>query len=202
MHKAGFRELNRERIEMGESPFANPRNAAAGTMRQLDPNKVAPRPLDIIFYDILDIDGASFETHWDALGALRDWGLKTDPANRRASGAGEVKDYHREMAERRDDLDYDIDGIVIKLDRLDLRDRMGARHRSPRWALAWKFQPREEVTTLEDIVVQVGRTGMLTPVALLRPVDVGGVTVSRATLHNAEDLSDKDVRPGDTVRVV
>ncbi len=202
MQKAGFQELNRERIEKGESPFANPRNAAAGTMRQLDPHKVADRPLDIIFYDILKIDGVSFETHWETLEAMREWGLKTDPANRKVSAAEDVKAYHREMAEKRDDLDYDIDGIVIKLDRLDLRERMGTRHRSPRWALAWKFQPREEVTTLEKIVVQVGRTGILTPVALLQPVDVGGVTVSRATLHNADEVHDKDVRPGDTVRVV
>ena len=202
MQKAGFQELNRERIEKGETPFANPRNAAAGTMRQLDPHKVADRPLDIIFYDILKIDGVSFETHWETLEAMREWGLKTDPANRKVSAAEDVKAYHRGMAEKRDDLDYDIDGIVIKLDRLDLRERMGTRHRSPRWALAWKFQPREEVTTLEKIVVQVGRTGILTPVALLQPVDVGGVTVSRATLHNADEVHDKDVRPGDTVRVV
>jgi len=202
MKKAGFQALNRERIENGEAPFANPRNAAAGTMRQLDPGKVADRPLDITFYDILEIDGAAFETHWEALEAMRSWGLKTDPANRRVSAAKDVKAYHRNMAEKRDSLDYDIDGIVIKLDRLELREAMGTRQRSPRWALAWKFEPREEVTTLEDIVVQVGRTGILTPVALLQPVDVGGVTVSRATLHNADEVRHKDVRPGDTVRVV
>lgn len=202
MKKAGFQALNRERIEQGEAPFANPRNAAAGTMRQLDPNKVADRPLDIVFYDLLQHDGAAFETHGEVLRALRNWGLKTDPHNRKVSTPREVKVYHRKMAAQREELDYEIDGIVIKLDRFDLRKQMGTRQRSPRWALAWKFEPREEITTLEDIVVQVGRTGILTPVALLQPVDVGGVTVSRATLHNADEVRHKDVRPGDTVRVV
>lgn len=202
MNKSGFQDLNRERIEDGREPFANPRNAAAGTMRQLDPKKVVGRPLDIIFYDILAVEGVAFDTHWETIEALRDWGLETHPDNRRVSTVEEVISYHRELADKRDDLDHEIDGIVVKLDRFDLRERMGTRHRSPRWALAWKFEPRKEVTVLEKIVVQVGRTGILTPVALLQPVDVGGVTVSRATFHNAGEVRDKDVRPDDTVRVV
>lgn len=201
MKKEGFQRLNQEKIEKGEEPFANPRNAAAGTMRQLDPRKVAGRPLDIFFYDILAVDGEDFTSHWEALKRLRRWGLKTDPDNRKVSSAKEVKSYHQELAEKREALEYEIDGIVIKVDSHDLRQRLGTRHRSPRWALAWKFKPKEEITTLEKIVVQVGRTGILTPVALLQPVKVGGVTVSRATLHNADEVHKKDVRPGDTVRV-
>jgi DNA ligase (NAD+) len=202
MQKQGFQAINQERIEKGLEPFANPRNAAAGTMRQLDPQKVAGRPLDIFFYDILKIEGRQFASHWEALKGLRDWGLKTDPDNRKVSAATAVKAYHRNLARKRENLAYEIDGIVIKLDSYGLRKHLGTRHRSPRWALAWKFQPKQEVTTLEKIVVQVGRTGILTPVALLQPVNVGGVTVSRATLHNADEVHKKDVRPGDTVRVV
>jgi DNA ligase (NAD+) len=202
MKKEGFQRLNQERIEKGMEPFANPRNAAAGTMRQLDPRKVAGRPMDIYFYDILKIEDQRLSSHWDSLEHLRDWGLKTDPANRKVTSIKDVKAYHRVLAEKREDLDYEIDGMVIKLDSYDLRRRLGSRHRSPRWALAWKFTPKEEVTTLEKIVVQVGRTGILTPVALLQPVNVGGVTVSRATLHNADEVRKKDVRSGDTVRVV
>ena len=202
MKKEGFQALNQERIEKGQEPFANPRNAAAGTMRQLDPAKVAHRPLDIYFYDILKIDGRDFSCHWDALAHLRKWGLKTDPDNRKVSSAKDVTSYHRDMAEKREGLEYEIDGIVVKLNSYALREKLGTRHRSPRWALAWKFKPKEEITTLEKIVIQVGRTGILTPVALLQPVNVGGVTVSRATLHNADEIHKKDVRPGDTVRVV
>jgi DNA ligase (NAD+) len=202
MSKKGFQALNQERIEKGLEPLANPRNTAAGTMRQLDPGKVAGRPLDVYFYDVLKIEGARLSTHWDSLAHLRAWSLKTDPANRKASCANDVKIYHRDLAQKRENLDYEIDGVVVKLDSYDLRERLGVRHRSPRWALAWKFKPKEEITALEKIVVQVGRTGILTPVALLQPVNVGGVTVSRATLHNAEEIRKKDVRPGDTVRVV
>jgi DNA ligase (NAD+) len=202
MQKDGFLDLNQERIEKGLEPFANPRNATAGTMRQLDPSKVSGRPLDIFFYEVLKIEGDRFSSHWEALKQMRTWGLKTVSCNRKVSAAGNVETYHRELAEKRDELEYEIDGIVIKLDSYDLRKRMGVRQRSPRWALAWKFKPKEETTTMEKIVVQVGRTGVLTPVALLQPVNVGGVTVSRASLHNADEVRNKDVRPGDTVRVV
>jgi len=201
MRKAGFRELNRERIEKGETPFANPRNAAAGMMRQLDSKSVSGKPLDIMFYEILHVEGNGFSSLEQVLRTFSTWGLKTDSHNTRASSFEEVKKYRDKLSEERDDLDYEIDGIVIKINDFQQRSNLGIRHRSPRWALAWKFPPKEEMTTLEDIVVQVGRTGMLTPVALLQPVDVGGVTVSRATLHNEEEAKRKDVRVGDTVRI-
>jgi DNA ligase (NAD+) len=201
MPKSGFIDVNRERIERGEEPFANPRNAAAGLMRQLDPRNVAGKPLDIYFYEILDSDADMPDTHHEVLARLADWGLKTSPLNREGSTLDDLKDYHQRLASRRDELDYEIDGTIAKLDDRALREALGVRARSPRWAIAWKFAPREEVTTLEQIVVQVGRTGILTPVALLQPVDVGGVTVSRATLHNEDEVHRKDVRPGDRVRI-
>ncbi len=201
MRKHAFQELNKQRVENGEEPFANPRNAAAGTVRQLDPRKVAAIPLDIFFYDILEIRGQSFESHWDVLQSLPAWGLRTNPQNKKCSGLAQVKRYHSQLADRREDLDYEVDGVVIKLNDYGLRKRLGTRQRSPRWALAWKFAPKQEVTTLHEIVVQVGRTGMLTPVGLLEPVDVGGVTVSRATLHNEDEVRRKDVREGDEVRI-
>ena len=199
--KAAFQELNRERVEQGEEPFANPRNAAAGAVRRLDPDEVARRPLDLIFYDVLQVDGASAATHWDELKQLKGWGLKTDAHNRRCASLDEVRKFHRRLAEQREGLDYEVDGVVLKADALQLWEKLGTRDRSPRWALAWKFEPRQEVTRLRQIVVQVGMTGMLTPVALLEPVEVGGVTVSRATLHNEGEVHRKDVRPGDKVRI-
>lgn len=203
MPRSGFTALNRERVERGEDTFANPRNAAAGLMRQLDPQQVAGRPLTLFCYEVLELRGRDApDSHREMLGLLADWGLPTCPLNRAAQGLDDVRAYHDELAEQRDSLDYDIDGVVIKLDARGPRTELGTRARSPRWALAWKFPPREEVTQLEDIAVQVGRTGILTPIALLAPVDVGGVTVSRATLHNADEVARKDVRPGDRVRVV
>jgi DNA ligase (NAD+) len=201
MPRDGFTALNRRRLEQGEEPFANPRNAAAGIMRQLDPEKVADKPLDLYFYDVLEAEGELPPTHHETLERFAAWGLKTSPWNRTVSSLEAIRRYHRELAEARDKLPYEVDGIVIKVDDRSLHDRLGLRARSPRWALAWKFEPKVEVTTLEDIVVQVGRTGKLTPVALLQPVDVGGVTVSRATLHNADEVRRKDVRVGDTVRI-
>lgn len=201
MSKQAFQKLNKERVERGEVPFANPRNAAAGIMRQLDSKRVADKPLDIFFYDILRVEGKEFSSHWEELQKFPEWGLRTDVHNVKCASLEEVKAYREKLAARREAFDYEIDGVVIKLDDLRLREKLGMRERSPRWALAWKFPPKKEVTTLEDIVVQVGRTGMLTPVALLQPVDVGGVTVSRATLHNEDEVRKKDVRPGDKVRV-
>jgi DNA ligase (NAD+) len=201
MPKKAFLKLNKEKVERGEAPFANPRNAAAGSMRQLDPRKVAGLPLDIFFYDILRVEGREFATHWEELEQLPKWGLKTDVHNRRCTSFGEIKEYRGTLAVERDSLDYEIDGVVVKLDDLGLRAELGMRERSPRWAMAWKFPPKKEITTLEDIVVQVGRTGILTPVALLSPVDVGGVTVSRATLHNEDEVHKKDLRAGDKVRI-
>ncbi len=201
MLKKGFQQLNKERVERGEDPFANPRNAAAGILRQLDPMMVAGRPLDIRFYTVLKTEGFDFHTHEQILEQFELWGLKTDPHNKKCGSFDEVKEQYRKMLNERDGLEYEIDGLVIKLDDLRDRGRLGTRQRSPRWALAWKFPPRSEVTRLEQIVVQVGRTGMLTPVALLQPVDVGGVTISRATLHNEDEVRRKDIREGDKVRI-
>ncbi|MFW6180561.1 MAG: NAD-dependent DNA ligase LigA, partial [Spirochaetota bacterium] len=202
MPKDGFQRLNRARVERGESPFANPRNAAAGIVRQLDSRNVADKPLDIFFYDVLSDRLEGVGSHWEVLGLLQEWGLKTNPYNRRAESLEEVYRYHRELERQREEFPYEIDGVVIKLDDLRLRGRLGTRQRSPRWAMAWKFPPKKEVTTIRDIVVSVGRTGILTPVALLDPVEVGGVTVSRATLHNEDEVKRKDVRVGDRVRVI
>ena len=202
MCREGFQQMNKQRIEKGEEPFANPRNAAAGIMRQLDSKKVADKPLNIVFYEIMKVEGFDLNDHWDTLQKFPGWGLKTNENNRKMTSYEDVKAYRETLIENRDRLDYEIDGIVIKLNDYAQRDKLGTRQRSPRWALAWKFPPKEEVTRLEEIVVQVGRTGMLTPVALLQPVDVGGVTVSRATLHNEDEIVKKDVRPGDKVQVI
>lgn len=202
MGKEGFQKLNKNRIERGEKPFANSRNAAAGMVRQLDSGKVADKPLDIFFYEIIDSNDGDFESHQDMLRRFTDWGLKTNRENRKCSNFEEITDFYENMSGKREELPYEIDGIVIKLDNRKLREELGARHRSPRWAFAWKFEPRKEITVLREIIIQVGRTGILTPVALLEPVEVGGVTVSRATLHNEEELKKKDVRPGDKVRVI
>jgi len=199
--REGFQAMNRERIERGDAPYANPRNAAGGVLRRLESKVVARYPLDIYFYDVLRTEGLGFETHWEELQQFPRWGLKINPHIERCSEKKEVVAFHEKLAQERDNLDYEIDGIVIKLDEKALWDELGARHRSPRWALAWKFASRQEVTSLEEIVVQVGRTGKLTPIALLQPVDVGGVTVSRATLHNEKEAQRKDVRPGDKVRI-
>jgi len=199
--KADFQKANKERVERGEEPFANPRNAAAGLARRLDSEAVAKYPLDIYVYDLLDPDADKWSSHWTLLERFRDWGFRTNRENRRVADFDEVEAAYNDLLDQRDDLDYEIDGVVLKLDDLAARERLGTRARSPRWAVAWKFPPREEQTTIADIVVQVGRTGILTPVALLEPVDVGGVTISRATLHNAEEVARKDLRVGDTVRI-
>ena len=201
MVKKGFHELNKERVERGEEPFANPRNAAAGLLRQLDSRMVAGRPLDVRFYYTLAIEGQEISSHWEMLEWFSKWGLKTDPHNEKCSTLAEIKDKYRELMDNRDELEYEIDGLVIKVDELPLRERLGTRQRSPRWAVAWKFPPKQEISRIEDIVVQVGRTGKLTPVALLQPVDVGGVTISRATLRNEDEVHRKDIRGGDKVRV-
>jgi DNA ligase (NAD+) len=201
MPKKAFQKLNKTRIEQGEDAFANPRNAAAGIVRQLDSKKVADKPLDVVFYEVIDSDGGDFDSHWKTLKGFTEWGLKTDSHNQKCSNLDRIKRYHSRLSEQREKLDYQIDGIVIKLDDYQLRDKLGVRRRSPRWALAWKFAPKKKDTILEDIVVQVGRTGILTPVALLQPVDIGGVTVSRATLHNEGEVKRKDIRPGDKVRI-
>ncbi len=201
MHVRAFEQLNRRLLENGKEPFANPRNAAAGSLRQLDPRITAQRSLDFIAYEILAVRGTSFERDDDVLRALRGWGLRVPDPVRFAQDLDDVLAYHADLERRRATLGYEIDGIVIKVDRLDLRRKLGATTRHPRWALAYKFEPRVEVTRVTDIIVQVGRTGLITPVALLEPVEVGGVVVSRATLHNREEIRRRDVRPGDLVRI-
>jgi DNA ligase (NAD+) len=196
-----FEAFNKRLIESNEEPFANPRNAAAGTVRQLDPKITASRKLDFYAYDVLRGEHAAFPTQHEVVEALRAWGFHVEPSVKTRQTLAEALDYHAVLQERRDRLAFEIDGVVIKVDRRDWQDLLGVRSRSPRWAVAFKFPPREEVTTIADIVVQVGRTGKLTPVALLRPVDVSGVTVSRATLHNQDEVDRKDVRVGDTVRI-
>ncbi|WP_410766144.1 NAD-dependent DNA ligase LigA [Haloferax sp. DFSO60] len=200
MPKPAFSDLNRERVEAGDEPFANPRNAAAGTLRNLDPSVVASRPLSIFFYDILDASSLP-DSQWESLDRLREWGLRVADRIERVEDVDGAIDYRNQMKAERDDLDYEIDGTVIKVDSRDAREELGEKSRSVRWAFAYKFPARQEVTTLRDIVVQVGRTGRLTPVALLDPVDVGGVTVSRATLHNPDEIESLGVAIGDKVRI-
>ena len=196
-----FRELNEELGRRGERMFANPRNAAAGSVRQLDPRVTASRPLDFFAYGIGRVEGKEFTTQWEILNYLKSIGFRVSDLVRRFREIEEVIRYHDEVEKRRDELDYEIDGIVVKVNSVEQQNRLGTISRSPRWAIAYKFQPREEFTKVKDIVVQVGRTGALTPVAVLEPVQIGGVTVSRATLHNEEELKRKDVRIGDTVVV-
>ncbi|MDD4858525.1 MAG: NAD-dependent DNA ligase LigA, partial [Candidatus Krumholzibacteria bacterium] len=202
MPLAAFRDLNRWMTEREMPVFANPRNAAAGSIRQLDSKVTARRPLSFFAYEIMAVEGAEPpETHARELEQLSKWGLRVDSRFRICRTIDEAIAFHAELAAKRDELPFEIDGVVIQIDSKVDREILGFRTRSPRWAIALKFQPRREVTIVEDIVVQVGRTGKLTPVALLRPVDVSGVTVSRATLHNAGEVAKKDIRVGDSVRV-
>jgi DNA ligase (NAD+) len=201
MNISSFKTLNRQLLEAGGEPFANPRNAASGSLRQLDPRVTAERRLEFVAYEVLAVEGEAFKAHTQALQALRAWGLRVPARVAVATEADAVIDHHARWAVDRDALDYEIDGVVIKLDDLKARERLGATAHHPRWAMAYKFEPRREATRVEDIVVQVGRTGILTPVALLRPIEVGGVTVSRASLHNREVVQRKDVRVGDLVRI-
>ena len=196
-----FQELNRQRERSGESPFANPRNAAAGSLRQLDSSITAKRPLDIFCYGVGQVSGQSFETHWELLESLHHLGLKVNRNRKRCRKIEEVLEFHRELDDLREKLPYEIDGVVIKVNSLRLQETLGTIARSPRWALAFKFKPQEVTTVIRDIVVNVGRTGALTPTAVMDPVRVGGVVVSRATLHNQDEVEKKDVRIGDTVVV-
>ncbi|WP_178915657.1 NAD-dependent DNA ligase LigA [Natronomonas gomsonensis] len=201
MPKAAFQAYNRERIERGEDPFANPRNAAAGTLRQLDPSVTAERPLDCFVFDVLDDGGYGFETRLEEHETVDSWGFHVDDHTRLVEDIDGAVAFRAEMLEARDNLDYEIDGTVIKLDDKAACEVLGATSRAPRWAYAYKFPARTEETTVRDIVVQVGRTGRLTPVALLDPVEVGGVEVSRATLHNPEQIEELGVGLGDRVRL-
>lgn len=201
MEESDFEALNEQRLADGEQPFANPRNCAAGSLRQLDPNITAGRNLKIYCYGSGVIEGVSFSSHWEFVQAIPQWGFRVNPMAKTCSTIDEAIDFYRDWEERRNDLDYEIDGIVVKVNEYALRDELGVRSRSPRWAVAGKFKAQQEVTVIEDIEPSVGRTGAVTPVAHLEPVNIGGVTVSRATLHNQDEIDRKDVRIGDTVVV-
>ena len=202
MPRAGFEQLNERARKNDEKTFVNPRNAAAGSLRQLDPRLTAGRPLDFYVYSVGVVEGASLgDRQSEMLNKLREWGLKVSPERKLVSGIDACLEYYSAIGERRDALDYDIDGVVYKVDRMDYQRELGFVSRAPRWALAHKFPAQEEITVVENIDFQVGRTGALTPVARLKPVFVGGVTVSNATLHNMDELHRKDVRVGDSVIV-
>ena len=202
MDKDEFEELNDQREEAGESPFANPRNAAAGSLRQLDPSVTAERPLHAFFYQVAEIQGRDLETHREALDAILGWGLRINAGwTKPCAGLDDILGYHEELEESRDDLAYEIDGAVFKVNDFSQQEALGTRSRDPQWAIAYKFRPRQATTKVEDIRIQVGRTGVLTPVADLNPVGVGGVEVSRASLHNQSEIERKDIRIGDTVLI-
>jgi len=197
-----FKDLNRERVDKGLPPFANPRNAAAGSLRQLDPRVTAKRPLSMFCYGFGTMDNLPCETQYERMLQLQEWGLRVNrPYIRICDAPSEVIDYCRHLEEIRPRFPYEIDGAVIKVNRLDLQVRLGQKSRSPRWSMAYKFKASQETTTLIKIDVQVGRTGALTPVAHLEPVEVAGVLVRRATLHNQEEIEKKDIREGDRVIV-
>ena len=201
INKNAFVYLNKRRLGKGESPFANPRNAAAGSLRQLDPNITASRPLNIFCYGIGIAEGYSFGTQGEVLSSLRKWGLRVNPMLEELKGIHGAMRYHQRMDKKRKDLDYEIDGIVIKVNDLELQKRLGAKAKSPRWALAYKFEAGQAITRIIEIQLSVGRTGAITPIALMEPVKVGGVVVSRATLHNEDEIRRKDVRIGDWIIV-
>ncbi len=201
MKKSDFEKLNKERMERGETLFANPRNAAAGSLRQLDPNITAQRKLDFVTWGVGLVEGVEFKTHWEVIDALKCYGFKSSHPVILAHGIEEVIDYYLELQEKRDDFEYELDGIVVKVNDLELWRKLGTTARSPRYAIAGKFKPRQKTTKLIDVVYQVGRTGIITPVAVLEPVEVGGVIVSRATLHNFDEVERKGVMIGDYVLV-
>jgi DNA ligase (NAD+) len=201
MTKRDFQRLNARREEEGEPTFANPRNASAGALRQLDPRITAGRPLAMFCYGVGGVEGITFQTHWDVLQSLARWGFSINPHSERCQGIEAALAYYERLSQQREELPYEIDGVVIKVNALALQEALGTRSRSPRWALAYKFEAKQAVTRVKKIAVQVGRTGALTPVALLEPVQVAGVEVSRASLHNPDEVARKDVRAGDWVMV-
>ena len=196
-----FQKMNQDREESGEPPFANPRNAAAGSLRQLDSRITARRPLSIFCYAPGRVEGEPFSSQQEFLSKAAGWGLPVNPFARLVEGVEDAVAYYLEMQELRESLPYEIDGTVIKVDSFQLQRELGEKSRSPLWAIACKFPPRQAETLLEDIILSVGRTGVITPVAQLRPVEISGVTVSRATLHNWDEMAAKDIRIGDTVIV-
>jgi DNA ligase (NAD+) len=199
LSKPDFLRLNESQAASGDKIFANPRNAAAGSLRQLDARITASRPLSLFAYAMGQASEAVAETHWDYLARLRDWGFVVNPLSRLLATPDEAAAFQAEMGLSRAGLEYDIDGVVYKINDLGLQRRLGYAGREPRWAIAWKFPAEQATTLLEDIRIQVGRTGALTPVAVLTAVNVGGVLVTRATLHNEDEIARKDIRIGDTV---
>jgi len=202
MPKVGFDRLNQEALKLGTKPFVNPRNAAAGSLRQLDSRITAKRPLSFYAYSVGIIEGGELSgSHYERFLQLKCWGLPMCPETRQLSDLKAVKEYYFDILTRRDDLAYEIDGVVIKVDDITIQERLGFVARAPRWAIAYKFPAQEELTILNDVEFQVGRTGAITPVAKLEPVFVGGVTVSNASLHNADEIERLGIRVGDTVIV-
>ena len=197
-----FAAVNERRAEQGLSTFMNPRNSAAGTVRQLDPALAAERPLSIWCYQVGVTEGLSFQTHWEALGWLREHGFRVNRDIQLLTGEDEVVEQCLAWQSRRGELDFEIDGVVVKVSDLALQRRLGSVGRDPRWAVAWKFPPTTAVTKLEKVMWNVGKFGDLRPYAVLEPVAVGGVTIKLATLHNEEDLARKDIRPGEEVIVL
>ncbi|GAA0316225.1 NAD-dependent DNA ligase LigA [Oceanobacillus oncorhynchi subsp. oncorhynchi] len=197
-HKS-FLEMNKEREEKGEEPFANPRNAAAGSLRQLDPKIAAKRNLDIFLYGVGEWENSNITSHSESLEALHRLGFKTNKEWKRCKSIEEVLEFVTYWTEHRKDLNYEIDGIVVKVDSLDHQDELGFTAKSPRWAIAYKFPAEEVVTTLKDIVLSIGRTGVVTPTAILEPVRIAGSTVQRASLHNEDLIREQDIRIGDQV---
>jgi DNA ligase (NAD+) len=201
MQKQAFQELNRIREENGESVFANPRNASAGTVRLLDPRVTASRPLDIFLYTLSYVEGKAFSTHWESLEALKEMGFKTNAHSRKFNTINEVVEYCDKWTEERDNLDYEIDGMVVKVNSLDQQIELGSTTKSPRWAISYKFPARQAISKIEDIIIQVGRTGALTPVAVLSPTPLSGIVINRATLHNEDEIRRKEIMIGDTVLI-
>ena len=201
MERKAFLALNKRQEAAGEKVFANPRNSAAGSLRQLDVSITASRPLQFFAYAWGESEGYEPESHWQFLQQLKQWGFKVNPLAKNCRDLAEVLEFHRKIGAQRAELPYDIDGVVYKIDRVDWQKDMGFVSRAPRWATAHKFPAEQAHTELEDIIIQVGRTGTLTPVAVLKPVTVGGVVVTRATLHNADEIERLGVRIGDTVNI-
>jgi DNA ligase (NAD+) len=199
--RSRFLAINEEREQNEEEPFANPRNAAAGSMKSLDARVVEKRGLEVFLYSVAHVRGVRLESQWQALERLREWGLRTNPASRRCQGLGEVLAVIEEWRDQRGSLEYEIDGVVVKVDDFALQQELGATSKFPRWAIAYKYPALQAATVVEAIRTYVGRTGKLTPVAHLQPVFLAGTTVSRATLHNEEEVARKDVREGDTVLI-
>ena len=197
-----FEKLNKDLIAAGEEPFANPRNLTSGALRQIDASITATRPLTLFCYDVLSVsDDVTINSQIEANQELDEWGFPTGQIRKLCTSLSEIEDLRAYIETQREELPFEIDGLVIKIDSFEQQKKLGLKARSPRYAVAYKFASREEITTLDDVVLQVGRTGVITPVAILRPVDISGVTVSRATLHNFDFVKKLDVRLGDQVRV-